>query len=315
METFIANLHMRNNEAIPTKYRNNFSYNWYRSTHSPGNGNVYYRAGYSSFDVSQYNMASWDMSQTNEDSINDNNGSITPWWPKVISPPGPNAYGDRFNTFDPSGNMTQDTTYRAICDSSAAYVAEITRHMYSLSCFSYALTNEHTSVTVELTEPTDTSGTYGDYNTDIAVAVLKYIPECCVTGVRSDKGAFIMKGPYTLSGTGDSTTIDLSGAFVDTSASNYIVSKTGTALTAPMMDFNYIFAHGIDGSGTVYTPPEWSLARGAALGMSGNDVYQPVTYLVVINKQIDNFEFTDSDLTEKLYIDHLKPSSVKVSIV
>ena len=311
MEIFIMNHHLRNNEAIPPKYRNNFIFNWYRSTHSPSN----YYINTSFFDSpASLNMASWDMSQTNEDTDSVKN-SVIPWWPKVIDPPGPNVYGQLLNPNDPSGNMTQETTYRGICESSAPYVSEITRHLWSLGGFSYALTSNITSVTVELTEPTDTSGTYGDYNTNVAVAVFKYIPECCVTGVRSDKGAFLMKGPYTLSGTGDSKTINLSGAFVNDLSNSFIVSKTGTSLTAPMMNFNYVFPHGVDGADTIYNPPSWSLARGHSLGMSGNDVYQPVTYIAVINKQIDDFEFDDSDVTQKLYLEQLKPSSVKVSVV
>ena len=322
MEVYIMNHLLRNNDAIPPKYRNNYAYPWYCSSHSPHNVYFPFDEGHNRnwYDTPAYNMAAWDMNQANEDSVETiNNGtpyvnSVTPWWPKVISPAGADAHGLTLNPYNPSGLMTQDSSYKAICTSTQPFVSDITRHLWSLGSFSYALTSNITSVTIELEEPVGAPGTYGDYNTNVSVAIFKYIPECCITGTRSDKGVFLMKGPYTLSGTGDSKTIAINGAFVDTPGSSFIVSNTSTHFTAPMANFNYIFPHGIDGTATIYTPPAWALARGASLGMTGNDVYQPVTKLIVLNKQIDSFEFNDSDVAQKLYLEQLKPTSVKVSV-
>jgi hypothetical protein len=333
MNTLIMSYLLRNNACIPSVYRDKAIFDWYQSTHAPVEywNNPNYFTTDSFWISSTLNMAPWDFIQTNEDSVGTDPGpnplgqmnpyqsdSVVPWWPKVINPPGPDAQGRLTNLFDPSGNMTQDTTYKGICTSPAAYVESIDRNLYTFGTFTYALTNELNSVTVQLTEPFDTSGTYDDgYNTNIAVAVFKYIPECCQTGVRSDKGAFIMKGPYTLSKTGTtSVTIGLSGAFVNNPGSKYTVSKDTASLTAPMMDFNYVFPHGVDGSGSLYLASDWAKTRGVSLGMTGNvnDVYQPVTKLIVVNKHVGDVEFDDADILDKLFFSQIIPSAVTVSV-
>ena len=331
MNSLIMGYLLRNNACIPSVYRSNLCIDWYKSTRAPVEywNDPKYFIGDACWTSSMLNMTSWDFAQTNEDSIdvgvalftgvNPNEyDSMVPWWPKVISPAGPDAYGRHLSLFDVSGNMTQDTSYKAICTSPAAYVESITRNLYTFGTFSYAFTNEQTSVTVSIAEPIDTSGTYDDgYNTNIAVAVFKYIPECCQTGVRSDKGAFIMKGPYTLSKTGTtSVTIGLSGQFVNNPGSKYIVSKDTTSLTAPMMDFNYVFPHGVDGSGSIYLASDHAKTRGVSLGMTGNvnDVYQPVTRLLVVNKHVGAVELDDADILDKLFFDQIIPSCVTVSI-
>jgi hypothetical protein len=333
MNSLIMTYILRNNACIPSVYRDKAIFDWYSSTHAPEPywNNQNYLLGNPFWISPTLNMAAWDFNQTNEDSVGTPLGPdifaqpnmfystpVVPWWPKVINPPGPDAQGQYLNMFDPSGNMTQDTTYKGICTSPAAYVESIDRNLYTFGTFTYALTNELNSVTVQLTEPFDTSGTYDDgYNTNIAVAVFKYIPECCQTGVRSDKGAFIMKGPYTLSKTGTtSVTIGLSGAFVNNPGSKYTVSKDTASLTAPMMDFNYVFPHGVDGSGSIYLASDWAKTRGVSLGMTGNvnDVYQPVTKLIVVNKHVGDVEFDDADILDKLFFSQIKPSAVTVSV-
>jgi hypothetical protein len=45
-----------------------------------------------------------------------------------------------------------------------------------------------------------------------------------------------------------------------------------------------------------------------------NDVYQPVTRLLVVNKHVGAVELDDADILDKLFFDQIIPSCVTVSI-
>jgi hypothetical protein len=172
-------------------------------------------------------------------------------------------------------------------------------------------------VTVALQEPT--LGTYaGGYNSNISVSVFKYIPDRCVSNVligapTSNTGAFMMSGPFFLSKTGTtSVTIDLTTNITD--GVNGVFKTNSSGLLNGSVAFNNVFQYGID-DGKVYIPPAYANARATDLGMTANSgVYQPVTYLLVNNRNIDDIAWDDADIQQKLWSYQVKPSCVKVSV-
>ena len=314
LETLISYFMLRNNTSIPDKYKSHFAPNWYVSRYSP---NSKYYVADNTGNSDELNMASWDFMQTNEDTIGNVSEGLRydpaiPWWPRVISPAGPDCYG-RLVGHGTDGAMTTDCTYKATCTSTSPFVSSVTRHLWSFQSAAYAFSNQQTSVTVSLAEPTE-GGSYGDYNQNIQVAIFKYIPDSCVSGVAGSTGAFIMKGPYTLSQGGVTTkTFDLTDTMVNDAHPGYIVNNNSSNITSGMLSFNHTFPKSIDDT-TVYDPPTHSITRATALGMT-QGVYQPVTKLVILNGQIDTVNLDDTDILDKLFLDQIKPSCITISAV
>jgi hypothetical protein len=282
-------------------------------------------------------MWTWDYIQTNDDADTSSSDydfeSVVPWWPKDITglyTGNRNSVG-RVWTNPVTGlpqAQTQDTTYRAMSNIAlTTYTSNVVRNLYPTGGVIYAMPLTSTNlvgvsnVTVTLQEPT--LGTYaGEYNTNVSVCVFKYIPERCVSNVTSNalanptasNGAFMMAGPYTLSKTGTtSKTINLK-ATVSNGVDGCTFSTTSANLVNGTLAFNQTFSYGID-DGTVYLPPARAIAYATELGMTANSgVYQPVTYLMVLNNAIENFEYTDADIQQKLWAHQIKPSCVKVSV-
>ena len=264
-------------------------------------------------------MSDWDFIVTNVDSINEFLGEpLMPWFPKVITDSsGRNIKGRYY--FNPVTELnepfTQDVTYEAMVDSSRNYIAHVDRHMYPLQSFGYALGLDLASVTVSLVEPTF-GGLYdgsGSYNKHMSVIVFKYIPDRCVSGINGATGAYLMKGPYDLSrGATESVTIDLTDVMTDGGAPGYIVNNDSSNITADMLKFNHTFLKSTD-DGTKYVPKAYEIAYASEKGMT-QGCYQPVTRILITNKRIDSFDFTDSDIVSKFWLDQIKPSAVRISV-
>jgi hypothetical protein len=315
-ESAIALMNARNNDCIPSKYRYNYEPVWFKTMYA----NSYIRnTAYSSLiPPTSFNQISWDLIQTNEDNKVGANVTdpITPWYPKNITGvfAGKDSWGRTYRI--PNGaiaNYTQDCTFAAMANVSLSqFTSNVTRHLHSLQSFGYALSNAISNVTVELVEPT-IGGSYGTYNSNIAVSVFKYVPDRCVSNVTSTLGAYMMLGPFTLSSTGTtSKTINLNDLLVD-GVNGATFSNTGSNVTASMASFNYIFPYGVDDE-TVYTPSAAAIANKARLGMI-TGYYQPITRIFITNEYIDtSINFTDADILNKLYLSQVKPSAVKISV-
>jgi hypothetical protein len=321
----------RKNAAIPDKYKNLYAPVW---TASGYNSNVALGVISSSgIQSAAQRMFTWDYLQTNDDPIGANarfeQECVVPWWPKDIT----GLYTGNVNsvgrlyinpvTFNQQA-QTQDTSYRAMANTAlTTYTSNVVRILNQADSFMYALPVRSTAltgvsnVTVTLQEPT--VGTYsGGYNSNISVSVFKYIPERCASNVlvgepTSNTGAFMMSGPHFLSKTGTtSVTIDLTSNITD--GSNGIFKTNSSNLANGTVSFSKVFQYGID-DGTVYIPPAYANARAVDLGMTTNSgVYQPVTYLLVNNRNIDDISWSDGDIQQKLWSSQVKPSCVKVSV-
>ena len=313
----------RKNAAIPDKYKNLFAPVWVSSGY---NSNVALDViSTSGFQMAAQKMFTWDYLQTNDDPYGTNmryeQECVVPWWPKDITglfTGNVNSVGRLYVnpiTFEQQA-QTQDTSYRAMANVSlTTYTSNVVRYLHQGDSFMYALPVELSNVTVQLQEPT--IGTYaGGYNTDISVYVFKYIPDRCVSNVltgapTSNTGAFMMSGPHSLSKTGTtSVTIDLTAPITD--GSNGVFKTNSTNLVNGTVAFSNVFQYGID-DGTVYIPPAYANARAAALGML-TGVYQPVTYLLVNNRNIDDISWSDADIQQKLWSYQVKPSCVKIRV-
>ena len=340
-ETIISGILARNNAAIPDKYKCAMPI-WWASFYNPAmpsmavNVNRPFTSGY--WRATGQKIANWDYMQTNDDSGTTSTlfdkESVIPWWPKNIT----GLYSGNKNSVgrvwtNPITGLaqaqTQDTTYRAMSNVALTnYTSNVVRNLYPTGGAIYAMPLTSTNlagvsnVTVTLTEPT-TGGSYaGGYNSNISVCVFKYIPDRCVSNVLSNavayptasNGAFMMAGPYTLSSTGTTTkTIDLNAVVTD-GTNGYTFSTTSANLVNGTLAFNHKFSYGID-DGTVYIPPTWANAYATELGMTASSgVYQPVTFLMVMNNAIDPISFTDADIQQKLWASQIKPSAVKISI-
>jgi hypothetical protein len=164
------------------------------------------------------------------------------------------------------------------------------------------------SVTVALTNPA--LGLVGDYNSNISVAVYQYVPNVCVNGMTSNIGTFLMKGPYTLSSTGTTTkTITLTDVF------STAAGQTSSGGCAGKLSFSNIHPYGTDynpdTTSSWFNPTEWavSYAGPGNMNMTGG-AYQPITYLTVTNKQVDDVDVTD---VNTIYLSQINPSCVTVT--
>lgn len=328
----VASTLLRRNAAIPDKYKKIHGAPWFGSGYA-SNVQTAFSASTSGFQTLGQNMRSWDYVQTNDDPIGASmryeRECIVPWWPKDIT----GLYTGNVNsvgrlyvnpfTFNQEA-QTQDTSYRAMSNAAlTTYTSNVVRHMQQASCFMYALpTRTNTlsgvsNVTVTLQEPT--LGTYaGGYNSNISVTVFKYIPDRCASNVlvgapTSNTGAFMMSGPYFLSKTGTtSVTVDLTASITD--GVNGVFKTNSANLLNGTRSFSNVFSYGID-DGTVYIPPAYANTHATNLGMTANSgVYQPVTYLLVNNRNIDDISWSDADIQQKLWSYQVKPSRVKVSV-
>jgi hypothetical protein len=320
----------RKNAAIPDKYKNLYAPVWTASGYHSNGASLVSSSG---FQMVAQKMFTWDYLQTNDDPFGTNlryeQECVVPWWPKNIT----GLYTGNVNsvgrlyvnpiTFNQQA-QTQDTSYRAMANVAlTTYTSNVVRVLSQSDSFMYALPVQSTAlsgvsnVTVALQEPT--VGTYsGGYNTDISVTVFKYIPDRCVSNVltgapTSNTGAFVMSGPFFLSKTGTtSVTIDLTSNITD--GQNGIFKTNSSGLVDGAVSFSRVFPYGID-DGTVYVPPAYANARAADLGMTASSgVYQPVTYLLVNNRNIDDISWSDADIQQKLWSYQVKPSCVKVSV-
>lgn len=201
---------------------------------------------------------------------------------------------------------THDYTYKAICLTGNTFTTSITRYLYSLQMLSYALPTDMSSITVTLA-PNGLSGLTGSYNTNVSVLVFKYIPDVCYTGVVASSGTFLAKGPYNLSGNGDDVTIDLTDSFANGG------SFVSTGTYAGLRSFSNVTPYGVDYNDATasswYTPSAHALTRATALGMVGG-AYQPVTYIMITNKQIDPDDYSNSN---KVYMSQVNPSCVTIT--
>ena len=307
-ESLIKLIVGRNNPDVPDKYKSMLPL-WYTSTYS----NVWIQTLYASNATSPsvdiavrvarsptFNMADWDFTETNEDYNSlgtetyasyypDNvirNTPCMPWWPKN------------------SGADMADYSYQSMANTAATFcTAPLTRYLYALQSAGYALPLGLSNVTVTLTELVD-SNLMGAYNQNVSVVVFKYVPNICIGGSPSVNGTFLMKGPYTLSGNGSNVVIDLTDTF-STSIPNKFTS-VGTH--AGSLSFNQSFDYGVD-TAAAYTPPETTTAYANHLAMSGGN-YQPVTRLLITNKQVDTINFNDPE--EALFLDQVFPATFTV---
>jgi hypothetical protein len=322
----ITSILVRRNAAIPDKYKWLVSPAWGSSGYCSNVINNVPNTTTSGFYGLAYNMHAWDYMQTNDDPIGANmryeRECVVPWWPKNIT----GLYTGNVNsvgrlyvnpiTFEQQA-QTQDTSYRAMANVSlSTYTSNVVRNLSQGSCFMYALPYNLSNVSVDLNEPS--IGTYtGGYNTDVTVSVFKYIPDRCVSNVligspTSNTGAFMMAGPYSLSKTGTtSVTIDLT-APITNGVGGKVFRTNSTNLLNGTIAFSSVFQYGID-DGTAYTPPAHATAFATSLGMI-KGVYQPVTYLLVNNRNIDTINWTDADIQDKLWSYQVKPSCVKVRV-
>jgi hypothetical protein len=316
-ESAIALILARNNDSIPNKYKCTAPKVWFKTSYA----NAYIRASnLFSLGSTFYNQDSWDLIQTNEDI---KTGATTfldtcmPWYPKDISSnvfAGKDSLGRTYTV--PNGsvaNYTQDCSFAAMANVSlTTFTSNVTRNMHSLQSVGYCFSNAISNVTVELTEPTR-GGTYGAYNSNISVTMFKYVPDRCVTNVNSTTGAYMMVGPITLSNVGTTTTtFNLNALLVD-GVDGATFSNVNSNVTAPMASFNNIFQYGIDDE-TVYTASPAGIANKARLGMT-TGYYQPPTRLFITNEYIDTtFNFTDANILDKLSLQQVKPSAVKISV-
>jgi hypothetical protein len=311
-ESAIALANTRNNTNIPTKYRWNFAPTWFKTSYA----NSYIRS--STIASTSFNQDSWDLIQTNEDIKSGTTvlDTAMPWYPKNITGVfgGKDSWGRTYTV--PNGAVapyTQDCSFAAMANVALTqFTSNVTRHLHSLQSCGYAFSNAINTVTVELATPT-IGGSFGTFNSNISVSVFKYVPDRCVTGSTTTIGAYMMAGPFNLSSTGTTTkTIDLNALLVD-GVDGATFSNVGSNVTASMASFNTIFPYGIDDE-TVYVASPAAIANKARLGMT-TGYYQPVTRLLVTNEYIDkDFNFTDADILDKLYLLQIKPSAVKISI-
>jgi hypothetical protein len=172
------------------------------------------------------------------------------------------------------------------------------------------------NVTVSLQEPSGSYSYTGGYNSNVSVTLFKYIPDRCVSNVltgepTSNTGAFMMSGPhYLVKGGTETVTIDLT--------SNIANGVNGTFRTnsANLLDntisFSKTFTYGID-DGTVFNPPTHARAYATNIG-TVTGFYQPVTFLLVYNRNVDEIAWSDADIQQKLWAYQVKPSCVKVSV-
>jgi hypothetical protein len=334
-DEIIAATLCRNNNALPERFKYLSVPVWYTSgyysnlsigtTLNPstsvyiGNGEV---------------MMSWDYMQTNDDPVNTSSSRLekqgcVPWWPKNITGlySNANSVGTRYVnplTFQYE-NQTQDTSYRAMANVALTnYTSNVVRTMPQGACFMYAmppvtsnvLLSGVSNVTVSLQEPSGSYSYTGGYNSNVSVTLFKYIPDRCVSNVltgepTSNTGAFMMSGPhYLVKGGTETVTIDLT--------SNIANGVNGTFRTnsANLLDntisFSKTFTYGID-DGTVFNPPTHARAYATNIG-TVTGFYQPVTFLLVYNRNVDEIAWSDADIQQKLWAYQVKPSCVKVSV-
>jgi len=331
-DEIISSTIARNNGAIPDKFKHPYPI-WYKSGY---NSNTTFVS--SAFDASAKKMFAWDFLQTNDDPVGGNGRyefeSVIPWWPKNIT----GLYSGNVNSvgrvwYDPITGLpqaqTQDTTYRAMSNVSLlTYTSNVVRNLYPTASIMYALPPKSavsalsgvSNVTVTLQEPT--IGTYaGGYNTNVSVSVFKYIPDRCVSNVLSNAyaqptantGAFMMAGPYFLNGTGSTKTIDLTAVVTD-GTNGFTFKTNSTNLVNGTRAFSNVYSFGID-DGTMYIPPTWANAYATDLGMTASSgVYQPVTYLLITNRNIDSVNWSDADIQQKLFASQIKPTCVKIGV-
>ena len=332
-EEIIAGTIARNNDVLPDKYKIHVPA-WYSSGYCSNLVSKWNTASGRYFGMSSRNMFGWDFLQTNDDvattgRVRFENECAVPWWPKDIT----GRYTGNVNSigrvwYNPLTGLpqaqTQDTSYRAMANVAlTTYTSNVVRNLYQTASVMYALplqTNTLSgvsNVTVALQEPT--IGTYaGGYNSNISVYVFKYIPDRCVSNVligapTSNTGAFMMSGPHFLSKTGTtSVTIDLTANITD--GVNGTFKTTSSGLADGTVSFSRVFQYGLD-DGRKFIPPAYANAHATDLGMVANSgVYQPVTYLLVNNRNCDDINWSDADIQEKLFADQIKPSCVKISV-
>jgi hypothetical protein len=206
-------------------------------------------------------------------------------------------YKDRFGTKH-AAHFTQDCSFRAMSNVGLSYwSAPITRYLYDLQSFAYAIPNGINTLKVELSAMTDSNLT-GSYNEDISAIMFKYVPNAVVNGDYTDVNGTFLYEKVLLSNSGTTQyTFNLSNVAQNTSG-----TYAGNAL---YNKFKATYPNGMNKpydaeDPHTYNPPAWV----------PDGKFYPITYLVVTNRQVNDFVFG----SDPYFMSQVNPSSVKLSV-